>query len=198
MTPTWEGTRMTKWISTLIALAASTALAAQPSSPIVVQPGAEILGKATGVQPPATATKATTAGKGKTTIGTANGAGDTDSAWVETIDIDGDGTAEVTDVVWDDEDKMLFLHAGDAFRCKNGGAGEGDLLIGINGEGNPRHRPAGSGFYVVSLDEGECGVKAAGLYGCRFDAKGIATACGVVTIDDKNDDVTIVTVSDAK
>jgi hypothetical protein len=180
-----------------IALVSGAALAQQASGPIVVKPGA-ILGKADAPQPPANATKSTKAGKGKTVVGTANAADDTDSAWVETIDIDGDGNPEVTDVLWDDEDKVLFLHSADLFTCKNGGTGEGDLLIAINGSGNPRKRPAGSGFYVVSLDEGECGVKAAGLYGCRFDAKGNPTACGVVTLDEKNDDLTIVTVSESK
>jgi len=193
---------MMNWSTTLsfglATLLASAALAQQASGPIVVKPGVAVTSKADTPQPPASATKVKSAGKGKTTINTANSADDDDSAWIETLDIDGDGTAEAADIVWDDEDKVLFLHAADAFTCKNGGAGEGDLLIAINGKGNPRGRPAGSGFYVVSLDEGECGVKAAGLYGCRFDATGTPTACGVVSIDDKNDDVTIVTVSDSK
>ena len=180
-----------------LTLAVGTALAQQASGPVAVNPAA-ITGKANAPKVPANATKTTTAGKGKTTVNTANGPGDDDSAWVENVDIDGDGTVEVTDEVWDDEDKVLFLHAGDAFPCKNGGTGEGDLLVAINGKDNPRKRPAGSGFWVVSLDEGECGAKAAGLYGCRFDAKGNATACGLVTIDDKNDDIVIATVSDSK
>lgn len=179
-------------------LISTAALAQQASGPVTVQPGAAITGKADAPQPATGATKATKAGKGKTTITTANSATDDDSAWVETIDIDGDGDAEVTDVVWDDEDKVLFLHADDSFRCRNGGTGEGDLLIGINGKGNPRGRPAGSGFFVVSLDEGECSAKAAGLYGCRLDAKSNPTACGVVTIDEKNDDIAIVTVSETR
>jgi hypothetical protein len=44
----------------------------------------------------------------------------------------------------------------------------------------------------VALDEGECHAKEAGLYGCKFDANGNATACGVATVDEKNDDVVIV------
>jgi hypothetical protein len=59
-----------------------------------------------------------------------------------------------------------------------------------------RHgKPAGSGFWVVELDKGECGAQAAGLVGCRFDAHGSATACGAAMVDDKNDDVVITTVS---
>jgi hypothetical protein len=72
------------------------------------------------------------------------------------------------------------------------------MLIAINGKGNPRGRPAGSGFWAVDLDAGECGVKAAGIYGCRFDAKGNPTACGLVTIDEKNDDIVIATVAESK
>jgi hypothetical protein len=45
----------------------------------------------------------------------------------------------------------------------------------------------------VSLDEGECAAKAAGLYGCAFDTKGQSTACGVATLDEKNDDLIVVT-----
>jgi hypothetical protein len=31
----------------------------------------------------------------------------------------------------------------------------------------------------------------AGVYGCKFDAKGNPTACGVAIVDDKNDDIVI-------
>jgi hypothetical protein len=190
--------KTTMFIMAAVAFA-PTAVRAQLAGAIaIVQPGPGIIEKATAPQPPANATKVTQAGKGKTIVNTANSPDDTDLAWIENIDMDGNGKPEVTDIVWDDEDKVLYMHAGTQFRCAKGGTGEGDLLIGINGKGNPRGRAVGSGFYVVSLDEGECGAKAAGLYGCRFDAKGNATTCGVATIDDKNDDITIATVSESK
>src|SRR3989304_5747215 len=44
--------------------------------------------------------------------------------------------------------------------------------------------------------EGECGAEEAGLWGCKFDANGNATACGVAVLDEKNDDLVIVTVSE--
>ena len=44
----------------------------------------------------------------------------------------------------------------------------------------------------MDLDESECKAKAAGLYGCKFDASGNATACGLATVDEKNDEITIV------
>ena len=76
-----------------------------------------------------------------------------------------------------------------------GGTGDGGLLIAVNAEDNPRDRPAGSGFWVADLDAGECGVPAEGLWGCRFDEKGNATACGGTTIDEQTRDLTIVTAS---
>jgi hypothetical protein len=180
-------------------LLAPAAVVAQIADAIVtIQPGPAFFEKATAPQPPANATKTAKAGKGKTVVDTANSPDDTDLAWVEKTDLDGDGNPEVTDVVWDDEDKVLYLHASSTFRCARGGTGEGDLLIGVNGKDNPRGRAPGSGFFVVSLDEGECGAKAAGLYGCRLDSRGNATACGAATIDDKNDDITIAAASESK
>ena len=153
------------------------------------------IAKAKNPTPAANASKKTTAGKGKATINTANSEKDDDSFWVESIDIDGDGTAEETDVLYDDEDKVLLFYDDGDFKCQGGGMGEGSLLIAVNCAGNSRGRPAGSGWYVVELDESECKAKAAGLYGCKFNAKGKATACGLVTIDEKNDDIVIVEAS---
>ena len=67
------------------------------------------------------------------------------------------------------------------------------LLVAVNGAGNTRGRPAGSGFWVASMDKGQCGIPAGSMWGCRFNASGTATACGVATIDQKNNDVIIVT-----
>jgi hypothetical protein len=140
---------------------------------------------------PATAGKKTVAGKGKTAVNTANAQGDDDSFWIESIDIDGDGAVEETDLLYDDEDQVVYMHADGDFKCKGGGTGEGDMLIAVNTAGNSRGRPAGSGWYVVDLDESECKAKMAGLYGCKFDADGNATACGMATLDEKNDDLVI-------
>jgi hypothetical protein len=143
--------------------------------------------------PPASATKTKTAGKNKTTVSTANSATDDDSFWIEKIDIDGDGDVEDSNLVWDDEDKVLFAYSVGAFTCRNGGTATAELLVATNAAGNARGRAAGSGFWVIDLDKGECGAQAAALVGCRFDAKGTETACGIVAIDEKNDDITIVT-----
>jgi hypothetical protein len=174
----------------------SRAEQAVAGSPANVKVPAAVAAKADAPAPPANATKKTAIGKRKAAVNTANAGDDTDSFWVEEIDIDGDGTAEATDVLWDDEDKVLFLYAEGEFPCQGGGTGTGDMLIAINGKGNSRGRPAGSGFYVVTLDEGECKVKAAGTYGCKFDAKGNVTACGAAVVDEKNDDIVVTAVSE--
>ena len=154
------------------------------------------IAKVKDLKPPANASTKTTVGKGKAMVHTANAEGDDDSFWVESIDIDGDGTAEETDVLYDDEDQVLYLYNDGDFPCKGEGMGEGDLLIAVNAAGNERKRPVGSGWYVVSLDESECNAKAAGLYGCKFDASGNATACGLATLDENNDEIILAEATD--
>jgi hypothetical protein len=146
-----------------------------------------------GATPPASATPTKTAGANNEKVSTANSATDDDSFWNERIDVDGDGDVEDTNIVWDDEDKILFAYSDGAFSCKNGGTATAELLVATNAAGNPRGRPAGSGFWLADLDKGECGAQAAGLWGCKFDATGTETACGVAVLDDKNDDLVIAT-----
>jgi len=117
---------------------------------------------------------------------------DSDS-WAEQIDVDGNGTAEQTNLVWDGADKVLLSNSTGTFTCSNGSTGTGELLVAVNGAGNTRGRPAGSGFWVASMDKGQCGIPAGSMWGCRFNASGTATACGVATIDQKNNDVILVT-----
>ena len=115
---------------------------------------------------------------------------------MELLRAPGDGDVEAAALLWDDEDKVLLIYAeNDSLVCADGAPATADLLIAINGEGNARNRPAGSGFYVVSLDATECKVGVAGAYGCRFGATGNPIACGVVEVDDKNDDIIIATAS---
>jgi hypothetical protein len=145
--------------------------------------------KRAAVPPPADAAKTTTAGKDKLRVVTSNSATDDDSYWVEEIDVDGDGNVEKTDMVWDDEDRVLFAYTDGSFRCMNGGTGSGGVLVAVNGTRNPRHKPAGSGFWIADLDKDECAAQAAGLWGCRFDASGKATVCEAAVIDAKLDRV---------
>ena len=123
----------------------------------------------------------TTAGVNKTKVSTANTAADTDSVWVERIDIDGDGDVEDSNLVWDDEDKVLFAYSTGTFACQNGGTATADLLVAAYGTGNSSNKPVGSGFWVADLDKGDCGAQAAAMWGCKFDANGNSTACGIAT-----------------
>src|SRR3970040_2678516 len=90
--------------------------------------------------PPAKAQQKTSAGKGSASIGTKNAPTDTDSFWVESIDVDGNGDVETADLLWEDEDKVLLIYYEDDFTCNNGAKGSGAILMGITGAANPRKR----------------------------------------------------------
>jgi hypothetical protein len=178
-------------IAGLVAGSTSLILAQSTASGPAVKPGA--VAKKAGTAPPAGAKTAKTAGGTKAKVSTANNATDDDSFWIEKLDVDGDGDVEDANLVWDDEDGILFSYTVGAFACRNGGTATAELLIGINAAGNPRKRPAGSGFWIADLDKGECGAQAAAMWGCKFDEKGADTACGVATLDEKTDELVIVT-----
>jgi hypothetical protein len=146
--------------------------------------------------PPADAQQQASVGEGSMSMGTNNSPDDTDFYWEETIDVDGNGDVETADLLWDDEDKILLVYYEDDFTCDNGSPGSGSVLMAINAADNSRGRPAGSGFYIVSLDESECGAQEAALWGCKFDGNGNDTACGVAILDEKNDDLVIVTANE--
>src|SRR5262249_31261026 len=147
--------------------------------------------KKAGTPPPTSASKTSSVGKSAATKMSTPSS----DSWIESIDVDGDGNAEQTNLVWDSKAKMLFSDSEGTFTCQNGSTGAGELLIGVNGEGNPRGRPAGSGFWVASVDKGTCGAQSPGLWGCKFDASGNPTTCGVATIDQQNGDIVVVTAS---
>ena len=156
-----------------------------------VKPAA--VAKKAGTAAPAGAKTTTTAGNNKTKVSTANSADDSDSFWVEKIDVDGDGDVEDTNLVWDDEDKVLFAYSVGAFTCRNGATATAELLVATYAAGNARKKPAGSGFWLADLDKGECGAQMAAMWGCKFDAQGNETLCGVATLDEKNDELLIAT-----
>ena len=183
--------------TTASVLAGASVLSAQaasaPAAPVKVAPPAAVRDKANDPKPPATARQVKSIGKGKATANTANTPDDTDSLWVEKIDIDGDGNVDEASVLWDDEDKVLYLYKDGTFSCANGGTGAGGMLVAVYGKDNSHGKPAGSGWWAVELDKSECAAQAAGLYGCAFDAKGASTACGMATVDDKGDALVITT-----
>jgi len=187
------GTTLGLTAASLLAGAAvlSAQAASAPQAPVKVAPPAAVRDKANDPKPPASAKQVKEIGKGKAHVNTANTPDDTDSLWVEKIDIDGDGNVDEASVLWDDEDKVLYLYKDGTFTCANGGTGAGGMLVAVYGKGNSHGKPAGSGWWAVELDKSECAAQAAGLYGCAFDAKGASTACGMATVDDKGDALVI-------
>jgi hypothetical protein len=182
-------------VAALVGACASPPAAPQKAqtAPVGVQlrPSPAVIAKGKDPAPPANVQTKASAGKDRLALGTANTPSDTDSFWVESLDLDSDGTVESVDLLWDDEDKILLFYGQEDFVCKNGTPGSGALLIAVNGQGNPRNRPAGSGFWAVSLDQGQCDVQTAALWGCRFDANGNPTTCGIVALDEKTDELLI-------
>ena len=138
--------------------------------------------------PPSTATKATSIGQKVSASAPASS-----QSWAEQLDVDGNGSAEQSTLLWDAQDKVLYSNSSGTFTCQNGATGAGELLIAVNGQGNKWGRPAGSGFWLAAMDKGACGVRADALWGCKFDPSGNATACGVATLDQANDDLIIAT-----
>lgn len=160
---------------------------------VQLKPSQDVLEQAENPSPPPDAKESSSIGKDDMTVNTRNSPGDTDFLWVQEVDTDGDGDVESANLIWDGEDKILYFYYEGDFKCKNGKTGTGAALIGVNGKDNPRNKPPGSGFYAVSLEKGECGAEEAGLWGCRFDSAGDPTVCGVVGLDDKYDDIIILT-----
>ena len=164
---------------------------------VIVQPMPAIE-KAKNPTPPGSAQQKAMIGGNKAMLHTNTHAQDLDSYWSERVDIDGDGNVDDSDWLWDDEAKVLYTYDDNNFRCGKGGTGNGQTLVAVYGKGNARGRPAGSGWYVSSLDEGECGAKMEGLYGCRFNAQGKRTSCGMAVLDDQTDDIVIASAKMAK
>jgi hypothetical protein len=188
-----DATRLRSAVIVGVFAGASLVLAQSKATQPTVSPTA-VTTKA-GTAPPAGSKTTTSAGSIKMKFSTANTSADNDSFWVEKLDIDGDGDVEETNLVWDDEDRVLFAYASEALACKNGGTATADLLVATYATGNARQKPSGSGFWIADLDQGECAAQAASMWGCRFDASGKETACGVATLDEKADDIVIVTES---
>jgi hypothetical protein len=166
-----------------------------PSVPQVkVTPAIEAKAQLPKPGPKATRQKAAdTFGKGKSSI-TVKGhpGGVSHSFWTEELDVDGSGNPVQVDEAWDNHHKVLYLSKDRTFQCGNGQTAEGSTLMAVYGKGNTLGKPTGSGWWVAELNEGECNVQTAGIYGCRFDADGTNRDCGSATIQPDSDDVEIV------
>ena len=118
--------------------------------------------------------------------------------WVEDIDVNGNGQISEADMLWDNTNKVLFTYTDNTMKCKNGSTADGDMLIATYGKGNKAKKPAGSGWWMASLDAGECSMRSETLYGCRFDQSGKNTMCGIADLDDKTNELTIIKMTTSK
>ena len=189
LTPCLSGRLAFMGAAVALGLSIAAANAAWPE--VNVKVSRDLIAKAQSVKPPASAKQKKSVGKGQTSFSTANLNDDGDSLWVEQLDLNNDGTTEETELLYDDEDKVLFAYAKVACDCAGGGRSKGGLLFAIYCKDNSRGKPAGSGWWVAALDVGECGAKSAMLFGSRFDAKGQTTASGIVVLDAENDDIIV-------
>jgi hypothetical protein len=131
--------------------------------------------------------KQSTIGKDKAMVKTSKD----NSFWVEEVDIDRNGNPVEAQMLWDDTDKVLYTYAEKPFQCKDGSTATGDFLIATFGKGNKDRKPAGSGWWAASLNQGECKARTDELFGCKFDANGKNTACGVANLNDQTHELTI-------
>jgi hypothetical protein len=166
----------------------------QPTQPVPkVKVGSAVANKASSPKPSATAKHQSTkssVGSGKLSVKTSQPS----SFWTEEIDLEDDGSAESTDFLYDANRGVLYTYREDDFTCQDGQAGRARMLEAIYTTGNKAGQPAGSGWYAVGLNEGQCGAKAAGDYGCSVDANGDPTACGVATVNYATGEVDIAVV----
>lgn len=163
--------------------------AAQGAAP-QVKVGSVSASKANSPTPGSTAknkTKKTSIGKGKTTAT----ASEPSSFWTEEIDMDGDGKPEETDMMYDASRGIMYMAYDGSFTCQNGEPANGSILEAVYAKGNSAGRPAGSGWYTVSVDEGRCGAKSAAEYGCKFDASQNPTECGLATLNEKTGELDV-------
>lgn len=192
-------------LTILLAASCSQAPAPQPEKKAEAKPAPSvpqlkvtpaIQAKAQMPKPGPKATKekmADTFGKGKASI-TVKGhpGGVQHSFWTEELDVDGSGNPVQVDEAWDNRHKVLYLSKDRTFTCGNGQTADGSTLMAVYGKGNTLGKTTGSGWWVAELDEGECAVQSAGIYGCRFDADGANKDCGTATVQADEDDVVIV------
>jgi hypothetical protein len=117
------------------------------------------------------------------------------SYWEEQLAIGGSTHAVVTtEFLYDPNVGVLYGYREDDFACKNGQTAHGGVLEALYTADNKAGKPAGSGWYAVALDAGKCDAKASGIYGCKFDANGNPTECGVATINNQTGDIAVVAV----
>ena len=129
-----------------------------------------------------------TVGKGKAMVKTSKD----NSYWVEEIDFDGSGNPVDAQMLWDESEKVLYTYADKPLQCKDGSSlSNGGFLIATYGKGNRANKPAGSGWWLASLDQGMCKASNDALFGCKFDENGKNIACGLASLNEKTNDLMI-------
>jgi hypothetical protein len=169
--------------------AAAQSTAAQQGAP-TVKTGAALKAKAASPAPSDTAknqSQKTTIGKGKATAK----ASAPSSYWTEEVDLHDDGSVETTEFLYDAQRGIVYAYGEDDFTCANGKPEKAGILETVYATGNKAGKPVGSGYYVVSLNAGQCAVKKAGAYGCKVDANGDPTECGTMVVNDATGEVTV-------
>jgi hypothetical protein len=156
-----------------------------------VNVGPAVAAKANSPGPSATAknrSQKSSIGTGKTSVNSSTPA----SFWTDQVDIDDDGTVEDNQFLWDAQRSVLYTYREDDFRCANGNPETGKILMAIYAKGNQAGRPVGSGWYVVGLNAGQCGMAKQGTFGCKFDGSGNYTECGAAVVNDKTGELDVV------
>lgn len=160
-----------------------------PSAP-QVKIGAAVAVAANSPGPSATAknqSQKTGIGKGPASVRSSGPA----AYWTDLVDIDDDGQIEDNQFLFDAARGILYTYREDNYACMNGTPENGSVLMGIYTKGNKAGKPAGSGWYMVAVNAGQCGMKSAGTFGCRFDASGKPTQCGTAKVDDKSGELEV-------
>ena len=180
---------MTKILILVAVLVSAIAAAAQGTAgPVNFEPSIELQNRAMSPSPGANAVKQAAIGRGKTMIDS----GDPKSMfWSETIDISA-GNVVNTQMLWDPTSKIFYAFANTTLRCTHGKTVDGGILIGMYGKKNFLGKAAGSGWWVVELQQGQCEAPLAGLYGCKFGPRGQVLACGRAEVDARINDMAIV------
>lgn len=156
-----------------------------------VNVGPSVAARANSPGPSATAknqSQKSSIGTGKTSVNSSTPA----SFWTDQVDIDDDGTVEDNQFLWDAQRSVLYTYREDDFRCANGNPETGKILMAIYAKGNQAGRPVGSGWYVVGLNAGQCGMAKQGTFGCKFDGSGNYTECGAAVVNDKTGELDVV------
>jgi len=166
-----------------------------PGTAPKVKVGPTVAAKANSPAPSATAknqSQKSAIGKGTTSVKSSTPS----SFWTDQVDIDDDGTVEDNQFLWDAQRGVLYTYREDDFSCANGKPETGKILMAINAKGNKAGMPVGSGWYVVGLNAGQCGVAKEGTFGCKFDASGNYTACGAAVVSNKTGELDVAVVQE--